>query len=329
MHTLSSATASFTHAGRRRANQDAVVVRRLGDGSDLVAVADGMGGHAAGEVASRMALEVLIAELETGTPLRDAVAAANTALYTRARERVEWHGMGTTLVVLLRSGSEFRIANVGDSRAYLIDAGTIRQITRDHSFSAEAARAGTMSADEVAASPWRNALTRAIGTDESVEVDVFGPYAVQSQHAVLLCSDGLYRTVPDDVIRAYLMGTTDLPTASQALAALAYRRGSDDNISLAMVEFDLLPRRLPSVTLPLAIQIQTERTPATPVVRPAPRTGGSPAPPLPRSLQRPQTGSRRRKRGSGGRGGRTGIAILMLLVLATLGGVLWWMATQG
>lgn len=326
MHTLSSATASFTHAGRRRANQDAVVVRRLGDGSDLVAVADGMGGHAAGEIASRMALEVLIAELETGTPLRSAVAAANTALYTRARERSEWHGMGTTLVVLLRTAGKFWIANVGDSRAYLINAGDIRQITRDHSFSAEAAQAGTMSRDEVEASPWRNALTRAIGTDELVEVDVFGPYPVQPQHAVLLCSDGLYRAVPDDVIRTYLVGTTDLSTAAQALAALAYRRGSDDNISVAVVEFDVLPRRLPPVTLPLPIQLQTQRAPATPVP-PVPRSG-TPAPPRPRSLQRTQTKGRRRRRGRTGLGGRTGIAMLMVLVLATLGAVLWWLAGQ-
>jgi PPM family protein phosphatase len=268
---LTITVATFSHTGRRRANQDAVEVRRLSSGAELIAVADGMGGHAAGEIASATALEVLVAELESGASLAAAVAAANDAVFSRARERKEWEGMGTTLVALLKDDNGYQISNVGDSRAYRIWADSIEQITSDHSFTAEAVQRGAMTAAQAEASPWKNALTRAVGTDAKVEVDVFGPFALTPPHAVLLCSDGLYRAVADEAIREYVLSTGDVGTASEALAALAYRRGSDDNISLAVIEFETLTRRSPSVTLPLPIQLQR----ASSVARPKAESNGS------------------------------------------------------
>jgi len=250
--------AGYTHTGRRKSNQDAVVVRTFASGAELVAIADGMGGHLAGEVASALALESLVASLEAGASLRDSVVAANARVHAESAAHPDRQGMGTTLVALLRDGDGYHIANVGDSRAYRVEAETILRLTDDHSFVAEALRDGSMSAEEAARSPWRNALTRAIGTDPSVQVDVFGPFEVDAPHAVLLCTDGLYRAVDDDVIREYVLSVGELATVAETLAALAFRRGSDDNISVAVIEFERLERRPPRITLPLPIPVQVE-----------------------------------------------------------------------
>jgi PPM family protein phosphatase len=332
--------AYYTHRGRRRSNQDAVLVHRLDNGAELLAVADGMGGHSAGEVASRMALDTLVAELEQGAQLEPALRASNARVFQSAQERPEWHGMGTTLVALLRHGDSYELANVGDSRAYLIDSAAIRQITLDHSYSAEATRSGVMTAEEIARSPWRNALTRSVGTEATVEIDVFGPFSTRAPHAILLCSDGLYKTVGDNLIREYVLSIDDLGTSAQALAALAYRRGSDDNISLAVMEFEALPRRAPLITLPLAIRIDRQGAggaskppPAAPVL-PAPEpqreapvgSAGMPVGPAPRSPSVPvfqplkdewvprRRSGRRRRRAI--RFVATVLAILVVLVAA-------------
>ncbi|MDQ3555973.1 MAG: protein phosphatase 2C domain-containing protein, partial [Gemmatimonadota bacterium] len=249
-------TAVYTHRGRRRANQDAVLARTLADGRELVALADGMGGQAAGEVASARTLEVLVQELEIGTNLDDAIRAANLAVHTEAGQDPEREGMGTTLVALLRIGNSYHVANVGDSRAYRVDAERIDQVTADHSFAADAVRTGSMSPADAAVSPWRNALTRAVGTDPEVEVDLFGPFPIEPPHAVILCSDGLYKALPDRVIADFVRSTEDVEAAVNGLSALAYRQGSDDNISAVAVEFGRFDRWLPAVTAPLPIDRQ-------------------------------------------------------------------------
>jgi PPM family protein phosphatase len=349
MSTLTTAAAAYTHAGRRRSNQDSVVVRRLGTDGELIAVADGMGGHMAGEVASALTLEVLVGEIEAGTSLTQAVDTANARVFQSAHGREDWQGMGTTLVVLLRHGESYHIANVGDSRAYRLDGATISQITADHSYVAEALRSGAMSREDAARSPARNALTRAVGTDADVEVDLYGPFACDAPHAVLLCSDGLYKAVGDEMIREYLLSIHDLDTAVEILAALAYRRGSDDNITVAAVEFARLERRSPTITLPMPIRLQggastSSAAPVSPSTSPppaapasaaaAPRTMAGPAPDgnpravreaVPLSPQVPDEyapGARRRKRRSRPRYLSLAIAVLScLLVLAAAG---WW-----
>ncbi len=256
MTALAPTIAYFTHAGRRSSNQDAVIARRLDDGRELTAIADGMGGHAAGEIASARALEILVQHLSRNEGLREAFVGANDVVHREARDHGERRGMGTTMVALLAGPNGYQVANVGDSRAYRIDSEGISQITSDHSVVAEASRDGGFSPEELANSPWRNALTRAIGTDPSVEVDVFGPFDASPPHAIVLCSDGLYKTLSDDVIREYVIATPDLETAVRSLAAVAFRLGSDDNITVSAIEFGSLPRRSPGITLPVPLDLE-------------------------------------------------------------------------
>ncbi|MGH7465709.1 MAG: PP2C family protein-serine/threonine phosphatase [Longimicrobiales bacterium] len=218
-------------------NQDAVLAVRLPDGRELVAVADGMGGHSAGEVASQRALETVWTQLKAGADLRGAVMAANAAVHAAAAGNPGWSGMGTTLVAMLRAGSSYEIANVGDSRAYRITPDALSQITTDHSFVAEAVRESRFATDEIARSRWRNALTRSLGTEADVNVDCFGPFDAREPHAVLLCSDGLYRTLSDDVLQQHVARADDPWAAARSLTAEAYRNGSADNISAAVVLF--------------------------------------------------------------------------------------------
>jgi hypothetical protein len=149
-------------------------------------------------------------------------------------------------------------------------------------------RSGAMTEAEAARSPWRNALTRAIGTDAAVKVDMFGPFTVEAPHRVLLCSDGLYKTLGEDLIREYLLSIDGLSLAMEALAALAYRRGSDDNITAAAVEFGALERRPPRITLPLAIDLQSAARAAKPRAAPAraPRPAGTRPTPRPAPANR-------------------------------------------
>lgn len=236
---LPERSASQSHRGRRPENQDAVLVTTLHDGSELAAVADGMGGQSAGEVASRTALEALLEQVESGASLAEAVRAANGAVFRQARGREEWAGMGTTLVALLRRGPRYEIVNVGDSRAYRLDAGGFAQVTEDHSFVTEAIRTGRLSPEDAARSPWRNALTRSIGTDPEVEVDAFGPFDSTEPHLVLLCTDGLHKVLgPEDLAGALRNAGEDLGRAATLLATEAYERGSDDNITVALLRFD-------------------------------------------------------------------------------------------
>lgn len=235
MRTAGERTGCHTECGRRPVNQDAVLAVRLADGRELVAVADGMGGHSAGEVASQRALETVWTQLKAGADLCGAVAAANTAVHAAAQGNAAWSGMGTTLVAMLRTGSRYEIANVGDSRAYRITTDEVSQITTDHSFVAEAMREAQVATTEIVQSRWRNALTRALGTDADVAVDCFGPFSDEVPHAILLCTDGLYRGMSDDVLREHVVRAPDAWSAARSLAAEAYRNGSSDNISAAVV----------------------------------------------------------------------------------------------
>jgi protein phosphatase len=229
-----------THRGRRSRNQDAVLARELADGRTLVAVADGMGGHAAGEVASETALSALVSALESGAALAVAVRHANAAVHALSTSQAELEGMGTTLVALLRNGESYQIANVGDSRAYRVRSRSLEQITADHSFVAEGLRAGTLSAEEAERSPWRHALTRSLGTDAEVEVDLFGPFSTGGEpHAVLLCSDGLHQVLPPERLLEWLDSEAGRAHALERLPEEAYRAGGTDNITAALIEFGL------------------------------------------------------------------------------------------
>jgi serine/threonine protein phosphatase PrpC len=234
-------------AGQRPYQEDSVLAETMADGRTLLAVADGMGGHAAGEVASALALETLSEQVRNGTPLGEAFRMANARVHERASEPGK-QGMGTTLVAVLIGAGEYSVANVGDSRAYLVSSEGVRRLTEDHSFVAEAMRRG-QSEEEAMATPWRDALTRSIGTDEAVEVDVFGPFAVPDDSAFVLCSDGLYKTLGDAELES-LFGYSGSPKgAAQSLVTAAYDNGSDDNISVAIAEYGEVPRQAAPTTM--------------------------------------------------------------------------------
>lgn len=245
-------------AGRRPYQEDAVLAETLDDGRVLVAVADGMGGHAAGEIASAIALETLVEALRDGRSLGEAFELANRRVHERAREPGK-QGMGTTLVAALMDGDEVRLANVGDSRCYVVTAQGIRRLTVDHSFVAEAVKRGQPEA-EAMAGPWKDALTRSIGTEAEVEVDVFGPDAIEPDSALIVCSDGLYKALDDgDLLRIYTQSASPRG-AAQSLVTSALDHGSDDNISVAIAEYGEVPRVVQGGTMPLSTLPPREET---------------------------------------------------------------------
>jgi PPM family protein phosphatase len=202
----------------------------------VYAVADGMGGHAAGQIASELALKNLIVSYydspndDIATSLMEALSTANDVVHNVALMVPERSGMGTTITAAVVAEERVYIGQVGDSRAYLIRDGEIRQVTFDHSWVAEQVRAGVLTEEEAEASPYRNVITRSIGTQPTVEVDVF----VEEVHigdTWVLCSDGLTGHVNEDEIR--LIASSQSPTeAARQLIELANSRGGRDNITV-------------------------------------------------------------------------------------------------
>lgn len=228
-----------TDTGRvRHNNQDSFLV--LGDRS-LFAVADGMGGHQGGEVASRTAVDALEAAFAEPSldSLISAVEAANAAVFEQGGADPHLRGMGTTMVAvaLVDDGGEERlaIANVGDSRVYLFEGGDLTQITEDHSLVAEMVRDGRLSPEEAETHPQRNIVTRVLGIYEAVDVDrdEVLPFAGQR---LLLCSDGLFNEVGSDQIAAVLRRLADPDEAARELVRLANEGGGRDNITVVIVD---------------------------------------------------------------------------------------------
>ncbi|MGH7483530.1 MAG: protein phosphatase 2C domain-containing protein [Longimicrobiales bacterium] len=227
--------------GRRSSNQDAVLRATLPDGREVVAVADGMGGHVAGEVASRLALDALERALVGGSELEDATRAANQAVFERAREDATLQGMGTTLVALVLDGATFELANVGDSRAYRVVGRGLEQLTRDHSFVAEAVRAGGLSPEEAETSPWRNVLMRSLGTGPELDPDMFGPYHAEPGERLLLCTDGVHAPLDGLRIASAVQHGRAAAVAAERVCALAIAAGGEDNATAAVVDFEPIP----------------------------------------------------------------------------------------
>ena len=224
-----------THIGKvRRSNQDALI-ESVPDG--LWGVADGMGGHNGGETASAGArdgvLELLAGKKPEQSALRTAIGAVNRRLYLRQLEDESLSGMGTTLTLLWFSGDAVHIGHVGDSRAYRLRDGKLAQITDDHSVVAELVRSGVLTPEQAASHPMRNVITRAVGTEEGVEIDLLCEER-RAGDVWLVCSDGLYGMVGDDAITGAL---TSLPIdqAADRLLAAALEAGGRDNISLVIL----------------------------------------------------------------------------------------------
>jgi len=232
--------AAATDVGRRRRNnEDAFAVARE---HGLFVVADGMGGHTAGQVASETAArEVLAAILDSasnGTSpserLRAAVVASNDAIFQMAKRKPELAGMGTTLVTLLSVGERAALAHVGDSRAYLVRRGRIRQLTDDHSLVGELQRRGELTADAAQRHPHRHVLTRALGVRRGVEPDL-AELSLAPGDVFVLCTDGLTTHVKDEEIAERVEAESDEQGAATALVDLANERGGEDNVTVVVV----------------------------------------------------------------------------------------------
>lgn len=240
----------LTHVGLVRSGNEDVVAfafpRRTDPGSaiDLVAlVADGMGGHAAGEVASRMAADIIMARVTSArsfTPdvLYDAIMAANAAVFVQSRSDPGLSGMGTTVTAAVVAGRELYLGHVGDSRAYIVSAGKARQISEDHSLVADMLRQGVITEDEAAVSPHRNVITRALGRREELQPDVYASgLPLCAGEMLLLCSDGVSDLLTlEDLARLTTRRTPG--EACDAIVEAALAAGGHDNISIGVFAFD-------------------------------------------------------------------------------------------
>lgn len=234
--------AGRSDVGRLRdSNEDAWFVGRR-----VLVVADGLGGHAAGEVASQLAVEQLAALDERAdsswadavdsarAALRDAVVAGNRAIREAAAADPARAGMGTTVTAAVVVDAQLCLAHVGDSRAYLLREGTLRQLTEDHSHVAELIRAGQITPAQARTHPYRAVITRALGLEDDVAVDTPAPVALAPGDVVLLCSDGLTEPLTDEEIAEVLAGADDPDRACGALVDAANAAGGPDNVTVVV-----------------------------------------------------------------------------------------------
>ena len=271
--TLRLAVSAVTDAAGRDENQDVAVALAIGGNGPagvnenfLLVVADGMGGHPAGDVASQIAMNTLVEAFPTlpggdlGLAMKQAYRRANEAVFQAGEDEPTHAGMGTTLTSALLHGKYATIANVGDSRAYLLRGDALTQVTRDHTVVAEEVVQGRLTADAARRDPRRNLLTHVIGTHPRLESklpDVF-ELALLPGDRLLLCSDGLYGVLDDGEMRRALVDQDPSDTARRLVEA-ATERGTRDNATAVVAA--AIPTRVPSAA-------------ALPV--PASRTGGLP-----------------------------------------------------
>ena len=224
--------AALSHPGRRRRrNEDAFVVS-----PPLFAVADGMGGAKAGEIASRLAAAAVRDRERERVDVAELIRDANRRVFERARVDASASGMGTTMTVALVEDDHVTIGHVGDSRAYRLRNGGLEQLTEDHSLVAELVRSGKLSPEEAETHPQRSMITRALGTESDVDVDTFSIDA-RPGDIFLLCSDGLTTMVGEDRISDVVgQHRDDLDRAAKQLIAEANRSGGEDNVTVVFFE---------------------------------------------------------------------------------------------
>ena len=237
-------TFSMTHVGQRREiNQDYMFTSETAVGNlpNLFLVADGMGGYAAGEYASRFAVEKIVEHIglsrqtEPVTLMKEAVLSANRLLLAEANADPKKAEMGTTVVAATCDGEKLYAANVGDSRLYVVNQERITQITRDHSLVEEMVRMGELDKRDAKGHPKKNIITRAVGVLPEVTVDFFEA-AIAPGDTVLLCSDGLTNMVEDEQIKRIILGQRDIVEKAERLIFEANENGGADNITVVLVE---------------------------------------------------------------------------------------------
>ena len=236
-------TFSITDIGRKRnINQDYIYTSEepVGNLPNVFIVADGMGGHNAGDYASKVTVETMLAEMQSSFEknptliFRRAIEEANEVIRRRADEDKKLEGMGTTVVVASCMGRFLQVANVGDSRLYVVNR-EIRQITRDHSLVEEMIRMGGLERADARNHPDKNIITRAVGAEDHVEPDFF-TVELREGDTVLMCSDGLTNMLEDEEIRMIISGARDLVEKAERLVEAANANGGRDNISVILIE---------------------------------------------------------------------------------------------
>jgi PPM family protein phosphatase len=254
-HRVFTVCGNTDTGNERPGNQDTFVIADLASGTVsrpcvrtevpvhqpgmLIVVCDGMGGPPAGDVAARVAVTAIKDGLEQagagvvtapGPALKSAVEGANRAILETVRAHPEDKGMGTTCTAAVFGPSQVSVAQVGDSRAYLLHAGRLSLLTRDQTMAAELVDAGLLEPDQVARFPYRHVLAQALGTNGRVQ-PVITDVALEEGDRVLLCSDGLYGPVPDDAIASILRASEDPADAAKALITAALAAGGPDNVT--------------------------------------------------------------------------------------------------
>jgi PPM family protein phosphatase len=239
------AMAGMSHPGQVRGENEDCFATRPEVG--LAILADGMGGHQAGEVASRMAVDLIAAEFQStpagasgpdGRTIARAVQKANAAIYEAAATHTAYQGMGSTVVVTVLNDDHLHIAHVGDSRVYRLHDHTLGQLTRDHSVVQELVNRGLFTEEEARQSLAKNLVTRALGTDPVIEAEITDTI-VQPGDVFLLCSDGLTDVVSDQQITEILDAAgADIEAAARRLVDRANEYGGPDNISVVLMRID-------------------------------------------------------------------------------------------
>lgn len=232
---------ALSEVGRvRKENEDSCLVSIE---RGLFVVADGMGGHAGGQLASGTAIQVLDKEILAPTAsdhcdeiLFDNLLKANNIILSKAQDE-EYYGMGTTVTAAMFNSGALYIAHIGDSRAYLFRERSLKLLTQDHSLVNELLQKGELTLEEAQNHPRRNILTRALGTIEFPQIDLFD-LPVQSGDLLLLCTDGLYNQVHDEEIANILSNKAPLEERVNKMVNLALERGGNDNITAVLVQYE-------------------------------------------------------------------------------------------
>jgi PPM family protein phosphatase len=314
----------------REGNEDSYLVIE-----PLYAVADGMGGHRGGEVASSLALETVqgMFERKEGS-LAEQVAEANRAVFDRSQNDRSVSGMGTTLTAAQVDGNQVHVVHVGDSRAYLLRAGELSQITEDHTLVHRMVLEGEITPEEAETHPHRSILTRALGVDQTIQVDE-GDIEVVPGDRLLLCTDGLTGMVPEGQIREILLETTDPQEAVEKLIKVANRAGGIDNITALILDFEddggpgatnesAIPQQ-PTMERPIPPAAPPNRSDITivgaPIPEPPPEASISPrrTPPTRTDRPPPGRGPERSRPGSRRVGRKVGIWTGVTLAIVALG----------
>jgi len=326
--------AGRTDVGRQRsANEDSLVV-----GPPLFAVADGMGGAKAGEVASAVAVDAVEGAQESSEPieaqLANIVRDANRRIYDLAVADESRRGMGTTLTLAKLHGDEVSLAHVGDSRAYRLRGGKLEQLTRDHSLVAELERSGQITPEAAEHHPQRSIITRALGPEPDVEVDTY-TLAGREGDVFLICSDGLTSMISDDEVASILRSAGSLDEAADELVRAANQSGGKDNITVilfrlgeaeapAPADEDTIAGNINVADLQEAAAGPAVEEPAARAEEPLTALHDAPAdatvvrPPAPRTREAPAAPAPRRRR----RGRRViGVAVTLLVIAAAVGGL--------